>query len=207
MNNNIQLTRKQLKAAAKECDKRHEKHKAYREVANIDFFIYIFVVIVAAFAIRLLVFEPVSVSGESMVNTLLDGERMFVEKISYCFTEPKRGDIVICYYPDTENPSLPAKNTCVKRIIGEPGDRLSIIHGITYINGVPLDETDWIAEPMLPDRYEQEIVVPDGCYFVMGDNRNWSKDSRNSHVGVIPSYRIVGRARSVIWPLDRYKAL
>ncbi len=204
---NTRLTKKQLKAAAKECEKRHEKHKAYREVSNIDFVIYIFIVLIAAFAIRLLVFEPVSVSGESMTDTLLDGERMFVEKISYCFTEPKRGDIVICYYPDVENPSLPAKNTCVKRIIGEPGDTISIIHGITYINGVPLDESEWIKEPMWPERYEQETAVPEGCYFVMGDNRNWSKDSRNPSVGVIPAYRIVGRARAVIWPLDSYKVL
>lgn len=204
---NSKLTKKQLKAATIECEKRHEKHKAYRESSNIDFVIYIFVVLIAAFAIRLLVFEPVSVSGSSMENTLLDSERMLVEKISYCFTEPKRGDIVICYYPDEENPSLPAKNTCVKRIIGEPGDKLSIIHGITYINGEPLDESEWIKEPMWEERYQQEVIVPEGCYFVMGDNRNWSKDSRNPTVGVIPSCRIVGRARAVIWPFDKYKVL
>lgn len=201
------LTKKQLKEARNRAEKVHEKHKPYREVANVEFLMYIFLVLIAAFAVRLLVFEPVSVSGDSMMNTLLDGERMLVEKVSYCFTKPERGEIVICYYPDDLNSDLPAKNTCVKRIIGEPGDTIEIIWGVTYINGVPLDESEWICEPMWEDRYYEKVTVPEGHYFVMGDNRNYSKDSRSMYVGFIPEYRIVGRARALIWPFDKFKAL
>ncbi|MBQ9832241.1 MAG: signal peptidase I [Clostridia bacterium] len=203
----VTLTRRQINKAYKKSEKMHEKHKAYKRASNIEFLIYILIVLMIAFAIRLLIFEPVKVSGDSMTNTLLDAERMFVEKVSYCFTAPKRGDIVICYYPDEEDPSIPDDNTCVKRVIGLPGDEIEIYGGTTYINGEALDESQWIKEPMWEDRVYPKTIVPEGHVFVMGDNRNYSKDSRNPMVGTIPIYRIVGRARSVIWPLDRYKEL
>ena len=91
--------------------------------------------------------------------------------MAYKFSEPKRGDIIIFKYPDDESQNF------VKRVIGIPGDIVQIIHGQVYVNGFLLDES-YIREPMIDNENELEYVVPEDSYFVMGDNRNDSHDSR-----------------------------
>ena len=191
-------TNKQLAMLRKDAELVHTKDAAYKKASDRDFILWLIMVLVAAFAVRLFIFEPVRVSGDSMYDTLLDGERMFVEKVSYWFVRPQRGDIVICYYP---NHTV----TCVKRVIAVAGDTISITNGEVYVNWEKIDESayweDTIWNDMMP------TVVPENCVFVMGDNRNASSDSRSPSVGPIPYNRIVGRVRSVLWPFDRTRTL
>lgn len=133
-----------------------------------------------------------------MIPTLQDGERMLVEKVSYYFKPPARGDIIICYYPGYTT-------SCVKRVIGLPGETVQVFNGRILIDGEVLPESaywrDRIAGDMAP------VSVPENSVFVIGDNRNWSKDSRDPHVGPIPYREIVGRAVNVFWPFSEMRPL
>ncbi|MGN0800370.1 MAG: signal peptidase I [Christensenellales bacterium] len=188
------IDKKQLNRLRKNAETLHEKDEAFKKASDRDFAIWLLIVLVAAFAVRLFLFEPIRVSGDSMYDTLIDGERMFVEKVSYWFERPQRGEIIICYYPNHTT-------TCVKRVIGVPGDRIAILGGEIYLNGEKLDESAYWEDVIWSDM--AEITVPEDCVFVMGDNRNGSSDSRNPLVGSIPYNRVVGRVRSVIWPVAR----
>lgn len=188
------IDKKQLNRLRKNAETLHEKDEAFKKASDRDFAIWLLIVLVAAFAVRLFLFEPIRVSGASMYDTLIDGERMFVEKVSYWFERPQRGEIIICYYPNHTT-------TCVKRVIGVPGDRIAILGGEIYLNGEKLDESAYWEDIIWSDM--AEITVPEDCVFVMGDNRNGSSDSRNPLVGPIPYNRVVGRVRSVIWPVAR----
>ena len=123
---------------------------------------------------------------------------MFVEKLSYLFGDPQRGEILICRYPDE-------KENCVKRVIALPGERVRISWGTIYINDVPLEESAYWNDVIFGDM--EEITVPQRSVFVMGDNRNVSKDSRAPGVGPIPYSRVVGRAHFVMWPLRNYRKI
>ena len=113
------IDKKQLARLRKNAEALHAKDEAYKKASDRDFALWLVMVLVAAFAVRLFLFEPVRVSGDSMYDTLIHNERMFVEKVSYWFERPQRGQIIICYYPNHTS-------TCVKRIIGVPGDRVAI---------------------------------------------------------------------------------
>jgi len=143
-----------------------------------------------AFLLRLFVFDVVLVEGSSMHPTLESGDRLIVTKLSYKFKQPQRGDIVVFKNPD--NPRV----NYIKRVIGVEGDTVEI--GNVYVNGKALIEP-YIAEPTMGDY--PRTVVPEGTIFVMGDNRNFSRDSRNSHVGFIPMQNIIGKAKIRIWPV------
>ncbi len=171
----------------------HEKDSAYKRDSNIQFYLYLIAVVVAALALRLFIFEPVRVDGNSMYDTLLDGERMFVEKVSYWFEAPKQGEIVIVYYPGYTV-------SCVKRVIATAGQTIYIEDGQVYVDGAPLDESAYYTGLMYGDM--APVTVPENSIFVMGDNRNDSKDSRADSVGCIPYYRVVGKCRAIIWPLS-----
>ena len=123
---------------------------------------------------------------------------MFVDKTSYLFNEPKRGDIIICYYPNHTA-------SCVKRVIALPGETVCVMDGVVYVNDEPLDESEYWNDYVFYNTWP--VIVPEKCVFVMGDNRNESLDSRSAEVGPIPYNRIVGRARSVIWPLSSFRSL
>ena len=107
----------------------------------------------------------------SMKNTIMEGDRLIGFRLSYKFSKPERGDIVIFKYPDDET------QTYVKRIIGTPGDIVQIANGKVYINNEELEET-YLKEPMNISTKQETYVVPEGHYFMMGDNRNSSLDSR-----------------------------
>lgn len=169
-----------------------------RFVRNVDFFLYICMVVLLALSVRLFVCEPIRVDGDSMDPTLIDGEHMLVEKVSYWFEQPARGQIIICYYPGyTES--------CVKRVVGLPGERVRVQNGAVYINDEALDESAYWTAALNGEM--QERLVGEKEVFVMGDNRNFSRDSRREDVGNIPYAKIVGRVRAVIWPMERYRPI
>lgn len=132
-------------------------------------------ILVAAVIIAFIFSRYIIVNAEvptgSMKSTIMEHDKLIGFRLSYLFSEPKRGDIVIFKYPDNE-----AQNY-VKRVIGTPGDVVQIKDGHVYINGDLLDE-DYLYEPMQNSSIEETYVVPEGYYFMMGDNRNSSLDSR-----------------------------
>lgn len=128
-----------------------------------------------------------------MFPTLHNGEHMIVEKVSYWFSDPSRGDIIICFYPGyTES--------CVKRVIATAGETVEVRGGVVYVDGQAIDESAYWGAIVLGEY--GPLTVPEGEVFVMGDNRNESKDSRNPAVGPIPRDKIVGRVRAVFLPFS-----
>jgi signal peptidase I len=152
-----------------------------------------------ALLIRTFVAEPRYIPSDSMLPTLHQGDRLVVEKVSYRFHPPHRRDIVVFNPPEQLQLRGYAKDQAfIKRVIGEPTDKLNIAQGKVYINEQPLQE-GYIAEP--PAYTFSSKLVPEGKFFVMGDNRN---DSNDSHVwGFLPQNNIIGRASFRFWPLDR----
>lgn len=150
-------------------------------------------VVLAAF-IMTFIARSFSVEGRSMEPTLHNGERLLVDEISYRFTNPARGEIVVLRFP--ADPRM----RFIKRVIGVPGDNIVVQGGRVVLNGRPLEE-GYIAEPVAGDF--GPYVVPPGTYFVLGDNRNHSEDSRFPAVGYVPKRLIVGRAIVRFWPVTR----
>lgn len=153
----------------------------------------ILIAVVVAFLIRTFLIENVEVNQISMNPTFYEGDRVIISKLSYKFHAPKRGDIVVFTPPNQKQPYI-------KRVIGVSGDTVAIKDGELYINGEVIYEP-YIKEKMIQDFHE--IQVPEGAVFVMGDNRNYSKDSRNSSVGFIPIENIWGKVKFRYWPLSK----
>ena len=139
--------------------------------------------------LRGFVFTLVCVKGFSMSETLKTGDRLFATKLDLLFLKPKRGQIVICRYPDSH------RKNYVKRVIGLQGDTLEINDGVTYINGAALVEP-YVAHPTR--RSFAQITLGRDEYFVMGDNRACSRDSRV--VGPLKRRQIFAVARLKLWP-------
>ncbi|MCG0275970.1 MAG: signal peptidase I [Thermosediminibacteraceae bacterium] len=154
--------------------------------------------LVVALAIRAYVFEPMIVPTGSMIPTINIGDRILVNKYIYRFEPVKRGDIVVFKYPDDPT------QTFVKRAIGLGGDVIEIKDGKLYINENPVDEP-YIKEPMIGNYGPYK--VPEGHYFVMGDNRNNSKDSRFWENTYVSKKLILGKAVYRIWPPERIGVL
>ncbi len=155
-------------------------------------------VLIALF-IRTFLFEPIRVDGESMMDTLHDKEVMFVTKPEYIFGQPQRGDVVICRYPGrTEN--------FVKRLIAVPGDTISIKNNVVYVNGEAVDEP-YLTSSRNDDGYSMdEMTLAEDQYFVMGDNRDNSHDSRNYYgwgkPATLTRSQIIGHVRFVMFPFS-----
>ncbi len=132
------------------------------------------------------------VHGQSMVPTLTDGEFVLASKVSYWFGQPQRGDVVVVRPPQT-NGTMPY----IKRIIGLPGERVTIRDGRVFINGVVLNEP-YVSGPPL---YNGEWLVGEGAYFILGDNRNNSSDSHAW--GTLTRDHIIAKAILGYWPLDQ----
>lgn len=202
------IGRKGERAFEKAAEVLHKKHKELNKTFSLSFLLTLACVILAALALRQFFAEPTRVDGDSMQYTLLDRERLFVEKVSYWFGAPKRGDIVIVKYPNSTA-------RYVKRIIALPGETIEIREDrFVYINGERLDESayagDWYGKIDLPMETKGskngKYTVPEGHYFVMGDNRNDSTDSRHELVGAIPEDKVLGRVRAVVWPLNKIRS-
>ncbi len=153
-------------------------------------------VLVPLMLLMALVGRPATVFGVSMMPTLYEGDRLFLQQIAY---EPQVGDVVVIDRNTQEESNL------IKRVIGCAGDEIDIDfqEGIVYRNGEPLDEP-YINEPTFVKMdVEFPVTVPEGCVFVMGDNRNHSDDSRDSEIGMVDTRRVMGKALFRFFPLNR----
>ena len=137
-------------------------------------------------------FQVARVEGHSMAPTLSDQDRLIVNKLAYRIGEPHIGDIVMLYYPNDPNKSF------VKRVIAEEGDQVRIVDGKVYRNDILLDDSFVPADFRSHDDWGPQ-VIPEGYYFVMGDHRNNSSDSR--HWGFVPKKYIIGKVQLRWWPL------
>jgi signal peptidase I len=155
--------------------------------------------VLIAIVMIVFIYQPVKVEGTSMMPTLTNEERIFINKFTYKFGlgSVERGDTVVFWYPQDTTKSY------IKRVIGVPGDRIRVDAGQVYVNGQALAE-DYVPKDFRDYsswREGQEQVVPDGRYFVLGDHRNQSSDSRMW--GYVPRENIYGKAVFVYWPLDK----
>ena len=160
--------------------------------------VFIFIVIAASWFVVTFIGQRTQVSGSSMETTLSHGDQLIVDKISYRFSDPKRYDIVVFPYHYEENTFY------IKRIIGMPGETIQIMGGYVYINGQQLTSDIYGAEVMQSAGIAAEPITlgPDE-YFVLGDNRNHSTDSREPNVGVLHREDLLGRAWVRIYPFDK----
>jgi signal peptidase I len=155
--------------------------------------------VLIAIVMIVFIYQPVKVEGTSMMPTLINEERIFINKFTYRFGLGgiERGDTVVFWFPQDTSKSY------IKRVIGVPGDRIRVDGGQVFVNGQAL------AEGYVPKEYRdfsswrdgQDQVVPEGRYFVLGDHRNQSSDSRIW--GWVPRENIYGKAVFVYWPLDK----
>lgn len=162
---------------------------------------YLVVVLVITYLIVHFVGVRTEVIGTSMTPTLQDGDNLIVEKLSYRFGDPQRYDIIVFPYP--ENP----KKHYIKRIIGLPGETVQVMDGYVYINGELLDEDYGNAVMNNAGVASEPVILGSDEYFVLGDNRNNSEDSRYAAVGNIKRSEISGRAWLRIWPFKTFGIL
>lgn len=175
-------------------DQRNDKIEGGFLWRQLDFFSGLVAVILLALCIRAVIGAPVDVRGSSMEDTLQEGDYMLMDRLAYVFSPMERGDVIICYYPGVFD------HTCVKRIIGLPGEQVDIINGQVYINGELLQEDYLTREPR--GNHDGSWIVEEGTVFVLGDNRQISKDSSSPEVGCIPQEKVLGRVRCRILPLS-----
>jgi signal peptidase I len=148
---------------------------------------------VSAFFIIFL-YQPVKVEGTSMMPTLEDQERVFINKFVYRLEPIERGDVVVFRYPRDTSKSY------IKRVIGVAGDRVRIENGQVYVNGEALDE-DYVPSDYADARSYGEVVVPANSFFVLGDHRTMSNDSRD--FGTVNDRFIYGKAVFGYWPMEK----
>ena len=201
-------------------NKEKRKKSVGREI--LEWILTLVVAVAVALPIRAFVFQLVRVDGKSMDDTLADGEIMFTTKFDYASVwlclpwqdaetkenakritaggNPQRFDVVICRYPGRGDTNF------VKRVVGLPGDTVELRSGILYIDGVKYDE------PYISDKYRGgwlntfgPYTVPEGKYFVLGDHRNSSNDSRS--VGAISRDMIMGHVRTVLFPFNKIRGI
>ncbi len=223
-------TEKKTETPVEETGKKKKKEKVKRTVGQeiLSWILTIVVAVVAALVIRSFVFEPVRVDGSSMDDTLANGEIMLVSKYDYSTTwlsffwqdngtkenapkitfggNPQRFDVVICRYPGRGDINF------VKRVIGLPGDTIRLEDGYLYVKEAGQNEEVRYEEPYINDEYRsgplntfRAYEVPEGKYFVMGDHRNNSNDSRS--VGPIDRNMIVGHVRRVVYPFNQWRSI
>jgi signal peptidase I len=147
-----------------------------------------------SFFIITFLYQPVRVEGTSMLPRLGDQDRLFINKFVYHFAEIHRGDVVVFHYPRDPQKSY------IKRVIAVPGDELRIDDGRTYINGRLLPEP-YVPRRFHDSRSQDVMVIQPDQYFVMGDHRSISSDSRD--FGPVPRDLIYGKAAFVYWPMDQ----
>ena len=147
--------------------------------------------VIASVLIITFLYQPVRVEGTSMLPRLEDHDRLFINKFVYHVTSINRGDVVVFHYPRDPEKSY------IKRVIALPGDRLRIDHGIVSVNDQRLNE-DYVPDEFRDTRSMTAMVVPTGTYFMMGDHRSISSDSRE--FGPVERDLIYGKAAFVYWP-------
>ena len=164
----------------------------------LSWLIYIVIVVILSLGIITFIGQRTKVSGHSMETTLSDGDNLIVDKISYRFRDPERFEIIVFPFQYEEHTYY------IKRIIGLPGETVQVIDGYVYINGEVLDENYGLEVMDDPGIAAEPITLAEDEYFVLGDNRNHSSDSRDPSVGVLHRNDIMGRAWIRIWPFDKF---
>jgi signal peptidase I len=154
----------------------------------------ILLALVIAVLMVVFLYQPVKVEGTSMQPQLDDQERIFVNKFIYRFGEIRRGDVVVFYYPKDPSKSF------IKRVVGLPGETVGIRHGRVYINGKLLEEPYVLSHFQDADSYPS-VEIKEGQYYMLGDHRNASNDSRSW--GVVPRENIFGKAVFCYWPIEK----
>jgi signal peptidase I len=178
---------------------KNQKRKSNVRSFVYDLLFYAILIFVCIYILPNFVIQRTIVDGSSMANTLLNGEQLYVEKISYHFDMLDRFDIIVFYPYGRKN-----EEYYVKRIIGLPGETIQIIGSDIYINNEKLEE-NYGKDPIEdPGRAAQPITLGEDEFFVMGDNRNVSKDSRDEEVGNVTKENIGGKAIFRISPFSRF---
>jgi signal peptidase I len=149
--------------------------------------------VIASLIIVTVLYQPVRVEGTSMQPGLRDQDRLFIDKFFFRFEKISRGDVIVFHYPRDPEKSY------IKRVIALPGDSIFIDHGRVWVNGEPLDEP-YVPHRYLDTRSMPEILIPSDDYFVMGDHRSISSDSRD--FGPVDRDLIYGKATFIYWPAD-----
>ncbi len=200
-----------------EMDEVAEEHKAIlgketkedeteKKKENLKEFLNLIITVLVAIAITLVLKNYVIINANvptgSMENTIMTGDNIFGYRLAYLNEEPQRGDIIFFYFPDDETQKY------VKRIIGLPGERVYITNGKVYIddNAEPLDEP-YLKEEWTKGTGTFDFEVPEGCYLVLGDNRNNSLDSRFWVNPYVSEEKIIGKALFVYYPFNRMGGL
>lgn len=172
------------------------KKSLFREVFS--WVLYLLLILVITFLFVHFVGQKTRVNGMSMYPTLSDGDNLIVDKLTYQFSDPKRFDIIVFPFRYQEDTYY------VKRVVGLPGETVQIMNGILYINGAAISD-DYGNAPMEKSGLASEpVTLGEDEYFVLGDNRNDSSDSREPSVGNISKESIIGKVRLRIWPLSGF---
>lgn len=170
-----------------------KKTNAKREI--MEWIIVIEVAVILAVVLNMFLIVNAVIPSASMETTIMTGDRIFGNRLAYKSAEPARGDIVIFKFPDDE------KQLFIKRLIGMPGDELEVKDGVVYINGEALDEPYLAA---IPYGDYGPVNVPENAYFVMGDNRNNSADSRFWNQPFVYRDKILGKAVFCYFPFSDF---
>ncbi len=174
-----------------------ERHPFLRRICSI--LICALSALILAFLVTTFVAHNTSVEGNSMEPSLSNGDQVIVEKVSYYFHDPERFDVVVFPFNDDTN--------FIKRVVGLPGEVVQIVDGEILINGVPLLENFGLEEMEDPGIAKDEIVLGEDEYFILGDNRNSSMDSRKEEVGPIKRSQIEGRAWFRFYPFKDFSVI
>ncbi|MCJ7855325.1 signal peptidase I [Lachnospiraceae bacterium NSJ-143] len=177
-----------------------EKRRKTRKNELKEWVMSLVIVVLLALIVRFFVFGTVEIKGISMEPTFYHGNIIVVNKLSYKISKPKRGDIIVCSYDDIENEIL------IKRVIGLSGDTVDFVPDSSggynvSINGEILNEEYTKEGTGFYGDMQYPYTVPEGSYFVMGDNRDNSTDSRWQSIGAIKKDGIIGKAMIKVWPL------
>jgi signal peptidase I len=161
----------------------------------------ILLTLIVVVALQTFVAQPYRVEHESMLSTLHDGEMVLVDKLTPRLGSVTRGDIIVFEPPARAGDD---GTPFIKRVIGMPGEHVELRRGQVWIDGVPLDESAYIFEgqPTQPTDSASAWVVPDDAFFVLGDHRVDSTDSRMGWLGMVPEERVIGRAAARYWPVE-----
>ena len=172
----------------------------------LGFIVMIALVVLVTFGLRTFVFVPYEIPSGSMEETIMTGDMVFSEKVSYYVRAPQRGDIVTFNDPEV------AGRTLIKRVIATEGETVDLIDGAVYVDGVKLSEPYTLGKESWPLSHTASNVtvdfpytVPSGELWVMGDNRTASQDSR--YFGSVPVSSVTGRAALIYWPFSDFKLL
>ena len=195
--------------------KEKKKKTVWQEI--LSWVLTLLAAVVIASMVRLFIFEPVRVDGGSMNTTLKDGEVMLVTKPEVLLGRMERGDVIICRFPDRNSTArlkiaapldiaLVSHTLFVKRLVGLPGDTVAVQGGHLYLNDKMVDEP-YVDEERFGGKVFERYTLGEDEYFVLGDNRAGSHDSRYSEVGPITRDMIVGHAKVVILPLNKIRVI